>query len=144
MARWLTSAEADGFAWLEFTPDDFDAADMVDWFDDAITGVFVRVPNLHDTPEHGAAARAPCGHAGEVVIGNYIRCLAGCEGSGRAGRQTQPVSTSGSRCYADGSCHRYRSNDGVCGEFLARNGRDICCANCGAVVRQITKGKNTP
>lgn len=27
----------------------------------------------------GATKRAPCGHQGEVVIGNYVKCLSGCD-----------------------------------------------------------------
>jgi hypothetical protein len=29
----------------------------------------------------GALATAPCGHRGEAVIGDYVRCLEGCEGA---------------------------------------------------------------
>ncbi len=30
-------------------------------------------------PGNGRKAQAPCGHAGEVVIGTFIQCLRGCE-----------------------------------------------------------------
>lgn len=29
----------------------------------------------------GKSSKAPCGHKGEVVVGNYVRCLEGCEGA---------------------------------------------------------------
>jgi hypothetical protein len=30
---------------------------------------------------NGRTAVAPCGHTGETIIGNYVRCLMGCEGA---------------------------------------------------------------
>lgn len=30
---------------------------------------------------NGKVAIAPCGHTGETIIGNYVRCLVGCEGA---------------------------------------------------------------
>jgi hypothetical protein len=30
-------------------------------------------------PGNGKKTQAPCGHAGEAVIGNYVRCLLGCD-----------------------------------------------------------------
>lgn len=31
-------------------------------------------------PNDGKITHAPCGHVGEHVIGNFIRCLEGCDG----------------------------------------------------------------
>ena len=30
---------------------------------------------------NGKKAKAPCGHDGEHVVGTYVRCLEGCDGS---------------------------------------------------------------
>lgn len=30
---------------------------------------------------NGKVSVAPCGHTGETIIGNYVRCLLGCEGA---------------------------------------------------------------
>lgn len=34
---------------------------------------------MSSTPKYGKLAKAPCGHEGEHVLGNYVRCASGCD-----------------------------------------------------------------
>lgn len=36
---------------------------------------------------NGKVSVAPCGHTGEVIIGTYVRCLAGCEGGAQVSKR---------------------------------------------------------
>ena len=38
----------------------------------------------------GRIAVAPCGHTGETIIGNYVKCLVGCEGKAELSKRGEP------------------------------------------------------
>lgn len=62
--------------------------------------------------------RAPCGHAGEVVVGTYVRCIEGCEGAKPASGRGVVGHVCDCACVACRNCRRVawfatRTKDGA-------------------------------